>query len=289
MYKLILPAILLISACSTYVPEPYQDRIHTTKANIESLNDVADFMLLQEPVNFTQRSPANTAAKETVLMRYSNKKIYFLTLLGQYNRFKSYSENFDNKLNHCPSFHTAFKDHNQILNKQVFTPQSTILTESIKSQGKIKSLALFPELSLKTNSFGTTLFDIANSGETNISEHYQMALDMHLGKTFEELTKLCEIGHSTNYFIFENLITYMKENPKFKKNEDSLKALLKTTLFSNYYLLQSLDLHNRNKSRSIASETERFDHEAFTRMNAFWSKAYFNHVATKRIKLPKNI
>jgi hypothetical protein len=152
-------------------------------------------------------------------------------------------------------------------------------------------VAIRPELllPLTKNETSPKVIDIIrNSGHSMndfaINELVHKALDIHLAKTYSEIQELCEYGSSDNYYIYENLITHIKNN-NFDASTHNMNILLKTTIFSNIALITSLNKEQSAKAggRAIASvPTENnkyaYSSEVMARLNVNWANQYFDYL-----------
>ncbi len=207
----------------------------------------------------------------------SNKRLYFLTMLSQYNLLKNYSEGIKlPSINACPNFHTS------VVNYKQRTPLKHALNLN-KNYNNI-STKNYPELSLPLvhNSKYPTVKDIVIKSKDEVKSLLKKALAIHLQKMHKELDELCEYGSSENYRIYENLFSYIKKNKgKFVGSKRNMKILLKTTLFSNKLLIESL----RDKSsRMPASINNKYLDEIVRRLNAHWAYNYINTINQRLAK-----
>ena len=253
------------------------------------------------------RVPASTKSSVTSIEKtsseeatLSNKKLYFLTLLGQYEGLKKYAQDFEApSVNICPHFHTSVLDHKSR------KPASVYSNVEIKDGKKFSYdsnrfsdqdyVASRPELSLPLSRDEVTpkVIDIFRSeglahNDDKMNEMVHKALDIHLAKTYSEIRELCEYGVSNNYYIYENLITHIK-NSDFKPATVNMNTLLKTTVFSNIALVTSLDKIKPSSLRSIASvepklkdSTASYANEVMSRLSVQWAKEYFDHIKTSK-------
>ena len=111
-------------------------------------------------------------------------------------------------------------------------------------------------------------------------------LKVHAEKTLRELEQLCSLGHSQNYFIFENMVNYNHQNPHFKNGPRPLLSLLKISVFANHMLLQSLGLYQQRASIQSLSKGEQ---EMISRLGAHWSLGYFDQFRQRRMRLLKEV
>jgi hypothetical protein len=296
-----------LSSCST--PESYQTKISRYNTKQVGINQVPE--ITTNGFEFTKKATRGPAAitpapletsvetslgAETTL---SNKKLYFLTLFGQYESMKKYSSQFDAPVvNVCPHFHNSLLEHNEkraaafaghITNKN--TKKFVYDTAKLNDQAYV---ALHPELSLPLAKDEVTpkIIDIFRSqassmNESKMDEMVHTAIDIHLSKTYSEVRELCETGVSDNYYIYENLITHIKTT-SFVPAEKNMNTLLKTTVFSNIALVTALEKIQSSQMRSIASIEAKKDvstpysNELMTRLNVEWAQEYFNYLKTTK-------
>lgn len=307
---LVVYSLTLISLVSCAGNESYESKMSRYTPKVTGKNQVPDFKT--EGFEFTRknsRMPASVAPQSTEKKvdlsedaTLSNKKLYFLTLFGQYEIMKKFARSFDApSVNICPHFHSSLLEHNG--------RKATSAKESLRNDKKFvydKSkfgdadyVANKAELSLPLSKDESTpkVIDIFRSGKEGITE-FKMneiihdAMDIHLSKTYSEIRELCEYGVSDNYYVYENLITHIKSND-FKATTANMNTLLKTTIFSNMALVTTLEKKEVMPSRSIASVEEKkmkksnesitpYANEVMTRLNVGWAKEYFAHLGKSR-------
>nr|BDT28765.1 hypothetical protein BHI3_22310 [Bacteriovorax sp. HI3] len=238
----------------------------------------------------TATSVEKSLSEEATL---SNKKLYFLTLFGQYESMKKYAQDFEApSVNICPHFHTSLLEHKGRkpagFAGNVTYKNNKKFVYDYKKIDDADYVSKRPELSLPLAKDDVTpkVVDIFRSqkGDMNdakMNELVHKALDIHLAKTYSEIRELCEFGVSNNYYIYENLITHIK-NSSFPPAEKSMDTLLKTTIFSNIALVTSLDKIQATPMRSIASigskskeSSNTYSNEVMTRLNVEWAREYF--------------
>ena len=116
-----------------------------------------------------------------------------------------------------------------------------------------------------------------NISESEVNEFFLQAINIHLTKTYYEISELCEYGSSDNYFIYENLITHIK-NSNFTANTQNMSILLKTTVFSNLALINSLQKQKEKVGRSIATSSNEgsiYSTDLMNKMNVNWANEYY--------------
>lgn len=300
---LTLSTLALLSSCAG--PESYDQKMSRYTPKTLSKNQVPE--ITSNGFEFTPkkgaRGPASVEPKKTIQqdptmeVNYTNKKLYFLTLLGQYEGMKKYTAMFDApEVKICPNFHTSLLQHkekgsNSLVSKSRFVSAKKFTYEVDKLKDDV-FVANHPELSLPLSQDEVTprVIDIMRTEkeltESKMNELVHRALDIHLSKTYTEIRELCEYGVSDNYYIYENLITHIK-NSDFAPDGSNMNTLLKTTVFSNIALVTSLEKMSSGPSRSIASAQEKeststYANEMMARLNVEWAKEYFDHIKTSR-------
>lgn len=295
-------SLSFIAACAG--PESYEAKMNRYTPKTLTKNQVPE--IKSNGFTFSgkgNRAPASVVVKKdetadpTLEVNYTNKKLYFLTLLGQYEGMKKYSAQFDAPaINICPHFHTSLLQHKDA---KATTFSATVKTFNNKKftydKARLKDeqyVARHPELLLPLSQNETTprVVDIMRSEaeltEIKMNDFVHRALDIHLSKTYTEIRELCEYGVSDNYYIYENLITHIKSSD-FKAVDSNLNTLLKTTVFSNIALVTSLEKNVPAPARSIASIKETgtsstYANEMMARLNVEWAKEYFEDIKTSR-------
>jgi hypothetical protein len=251
----------------------------------------------------TQINAENALSTDTSL---SNKKLYFMSLLGQFETLKKFSQEFDSpSINICPHFHGSvleLKDRRQTGAMSSITHRdSKVFTYDVNKFKDPEYIAKWPELSLPMSSTETNPKVIdrfmsigAKISDVEMNEIIHKAIDIHLEKTYFEVRELCETGVSSNYYIYENLITHIK-NQDFKPFDKNMNTLLKTTIFSNMAIVTSLEKLKAMPMRSIASENivktnkdtnketkSPYSKEVMNRLNVEWAEEYFDYLKTSK-------
>jgi hypothetical protein len=278
--KLVLGVSFLffLSSCGHYsAPESFEAKM----ARYQIRHNHTGVIPQIEPINFKStksRAPASVEAEQfeaTEEVNFSNKKLYFVALYRQYNQMTSYSSTPAREIKQCPSFHSAMVDHATIPSGQTkwsVSYQNNKLNDENYAR-------YFPELYLPVgqDSAIPRVIDLARKDHSKLQALTQQAVDRHVDKTYAELAELCEYGTSDNYYAFENLHTEIKRRNVTSADSEGMKILLKTTLFSNKALLQSLS-RNTKASRAPASivPITDYDSEVMKRLGVPWAKQYFN-------------
>ena len=300
-HVLMIVSLSVLASCSGH--ESYLSKMSRYTPKQIGTNQVPEITTngFKFTANKTPRGPASsdqTTSVETTQSdeaTLSNKKLYFLTLFGQYTNISKYAQDFKAPIvSICPNFHNSLLEHNE---RRPAGISPKIITQNNKkfhyNSNKLNDplyVAAHPELSLpmQKNGVNKKVIDAINSFGGNINDStinnlVQNALDIHISKTYTEILELCEFGVSDNYYIYENMMTHV-QNTNFAPNENNMNILLKSTLFSNHALMISLDKIPAATNRSIASvevkkETKNpYSNEVMTRLNVEWAHEYYAHL-----------
>lgn len=268
-------SVLLLSACGHYAPpETFEAKMARYQVNSGSSNVIPQI----EPIAFRaggSRGPASVAPDaEGEKVGFSNKKLYFVTLYRQYNQLASYSSSTPREITQCPNFHSALVDHSEVA-KPTVSWKPSYDTSKLNDESYTR---YHPELYLPMTSSSATprVIDILKSNTDDMSV-LQSAIDRHVDKTYSELAELCEYGSSDNYYAFENLHTEIKRRDVATPGPSGMRVLLKTTVFSNKALIESLSRWSKSSSRAPASAVQAYDYdgEVMKRFGVPWAKNYF--------------
>lgn len=305
----LISSVCLMTLISCAGTESYQAKMMRYKPHTVGNNTVPEILtsgFQLSTVAPTGRMPASAASKTTEEnqtsdeINLSNKKLYFLSLYGQYETLNKYTETYKGpKVNICPSFHTSLLEHNDkkgtIVEVNESKKRSRSYTYDMNKLDDPHYVASNPELLLPVvkDEVNPKVIDKFRSEGKSLSpfkmnEIVQSALDIHLAKTYSEIRQLCEFGVSDNYYIYENLITHIKSN-SFLPAEKNLNTLLKTTLFSNLAIVTSIQKNQKEISRSIASvesnnskKKSPYSSEVMTRLNVEWAQEYYEYLGKTR-------
>jgi hypothetical protein len=111
-------------------------------------------------------------------------------------------------------------------------------------------------------------------------EYTQKAINIYIGKMYNEIHTLCYQGVSQSYFKFENMVT----TKRVKLSQASLKSmqiLLKNPLYVNQLLIKSLHKGKvKANHRTIAStkKNKKIVSEVYQRFNTNWFNSYVNQL-----------
>lgn len=291
-----LSTTLLGCAGSYKQPESFESKMARYKSKSAEINKVPDMQVLADASykKKARRGPASTSKKRDLFTEHTNKKLYFLTLLSQYSNLSKYSSaETVSSINICPSFHSILVDHKDKFEAEGFSRtnkvrvpfEKVISSDTFKDPAKI---SYYPELMLpvtKENVHPTVAEYLTSNKDANIKEVMTDAINVHLSKTHDELKELCDTGSSSNYYIYENLITHIKKQG-FRPGPDNMKTLLKTSIFTNVALIKSFEkTSKKTRGRGIASSNG--NKEAYTdamkgRLGVEWSDSYFDSMTSNR-------
>ena len=256
-------------------PEPFVEKMRRYRAKLSS-NSVplltVNTRQFQEKKH-ASRGPASlppaTLNKEFG-SNFSNKRLYFLSLLDQYLNFQHFLvEKKSPTINSCPGLHNAFLEY-----KKNRPTRSRPVWNNLQAQGVLLSLPT------THNPRGKTLRDLAI--KQNSGKMLQKALGIHVEKIHSELVELCQYGSSDNYYAYENLMNHIKRNPqKFAPSPHNLQTLLKTTIFANKIILSNLEEQLPPISRGPASQQFRNNpwlKKTIKKSNIDWFEHYIHSV-----------
>ncbi len=282
----LLALILTTTACSFLGP--------SAKKTEEYVGGMPDFHVFNDFSKVKGRTIASVKNQDAVKVEstinaFSNRKIYFLTLLSQYNEMKHITRIDSPEIKVCPSFHTEVLENKKLVKSggKEFVDLSNMnynIPELLKKDSQY--LSLYPELSLPltTESLHPSLIDSLNAKNSSmVGELLVKAYKTHLGKIYQELNEMCDKGQTDNFYVFENLVTYTKSHPDFKNSESALKSVMKSSLFANMYIIKSFKIKS-TLERTVASGSEinSFEEEVVNRTDTFWVKNYFDEVKKRR-------
>jgi hypothetical protein len=286
-----IATLTILGACSsTYRrPESIDDKIARYETKRTTTNKVPELQVVEGPIaskKTRSRGPASVptiAQTGRAMANFSNKRLYFLTLLTQYNNLQTFVEGTTPpQVNICPAFHTSLVNHNQKTSKSENHKKLVIgFNHGRQSLNDQNYVALFPELSLPLtpdNSYPRVLDMLRKSERLKGPKALvTKALGIHLSKTYHELSELCESGSSDNYYTFENLITQIKNQSQYGANNESVKMLFKTTIFANKAIIHSLESHTDQGRFPASADTMSLNYysEITHRLKADWTKSYF--------------
>ncbi|MCY4523531.1 MAG: hypothetical protein OXB84_02205 [Halobacteriovoraceae bacterium] len=238
-----------------------------------------------------QLQPRSVHTNEKMTAIHSNRQLYFLTLLSQYDHLSVFSQNKKTQIRHCPGFHSSVLDYRKRLVFKKAIKQKIKQDNYSGGQWRQREyLSLFPELILPVRSSDKSplVVDlIREKGIKSLPGIIQKAFSTHLEKLYGELQELCESGVSSNYYNYENLITISLMNSGLMPSRENMKVLLKLTVFSNMALINSLSTQMDKTFRFPSSllKQDIYMDEVVRRLSVDWVRDYFKDVDKKRKKV----
>ena len=291
---ILIPLYLLSCLSSQY--RPYTS---IKGRRTDFLNRVPRFTLLDD-IHWKARPLASQDLSKSSFVGFSNKQVYFSTLFWQFQKLKAFRLGPPLNILSCPSFHSTFLE----LKKESPSPRELhvngqVLKKWIDLKPQKEIMALFPEMALPLThaSDAPTLYKVLRKyPHRDLDDLLSQGIKIHTEKTYRELQQLCHVGHGQNYFIFENLITYVHQNPHFKNGAIPLLSLLESTVFFNFILLEFFAPQQQLKNVTIHSNpveskrtVSKFEKEMIFRLQANWSYNYFYQFRQRRLALFKNV
>ncbi len=277
--------------CAGHYREP--ESMEAKIQRYESRSTLTNVVPSIKPIAWTPKATRSIAsipemvAEETQFNSLSNRRVYFLALLSQYQQLKGRMNMDAPDIKVCPRFHTWVLDYNE--RAQKMEHDLSIMTSLPLTEDACR---LHPELllPLSADKPNPTIFDIAVKDQsTPTDELIKKALTLHLSKMYAELGELCEYGNSNNYYIYENLISHVNVSPRFGEKPKDMDSLFKISIISNMALIKSLALNavaTNTVSRKTASVREMIsplEMEALSRLSIGWIKNYFSEFERERI------
>lgn len=289
----VLSSSLLLASCAQSYkrPESIQSKMTRFQAKNYNSNIVPNMPVSSEKIEMLKhrgsRVPASVAEEETEQSEatLSSKKMYFLSLIGQYDVLRNYFEHDSAPtINSCAAFHTSYSDHKENTHFQ-YTNLDKINYEKRYSNLDQTSVENYPELNLPMTADSATpkVIDILRSTSQPSEEFFRetmaKAINIHLKKTYTELVELCEYGSSDNYYKYENLLTHIQKNKSlFRATKENLEIILRTTIVSNMAVIESFkEFEQKKSSRMPASSNSQdptYKKVILERMNANWANDY---------------
>lgn len=286
----IIPMALSLSflaGCAGHYKRP--ESIEEKMARFEPQNSQVNQVPLinagkYRPTRKANRAPASVSEDSKKAKKFSNKRLYFLSLYEQYQTMSQYTDRQNApKINTCPNFHTSLltyreNDHRNYSKKELNFDIATFNKNATNEEFLTKNPEYY--LPLSTDSIRPRVVDIITKDIPNHEKRavIQKALNIHVAKTYAELSELCQTGYSDNYYIYENLLTQNKRQSLFSRSSSGINILLRTTVFSNMSLVKSLQKKEEKRNfRGLASSEEKsiLTDELFQRLDVNWSKDYF--------------
>lgn len=272
--KILISACILIAitACST-------QSILTQITGIDRVNIDQDdyekpqFFIGEFKNQRVGREPAS-AVKSNAKNGLSNRQLYFLSFYKQYKTMAKII-NKEETLKACPSFHNIILDHKGLKEVRIKN-YSTDIDFSKAKNDKLK-LSYFPILAMPYSS-SIDLYSVLESNNwKDSSKHIKTALNHYFKTSEKEIKELCNTGVSPGYYIYENLVTYFKQQKSFHGTKAGLKALLKVPVLANMIILDNL-----NQNKYHFKESQVYDQWLLNRTNAQWFGKFIHELKVKR-------
>ncbi|MGB0453064.1 MAG: hypothetical protein ACPGJV_05055 [Bacteriovoracaceae bacterium] len=295
--KLLIITTFTLSGCSSSFkrPESIQAKMSRYQSKLAKTNVVPDIPYQKSTWNqfagtysstqgtSTGRAPASIPQSSQTRLNYSSRKLYFFTLWSQYKMMTKITQ-LENapKLKSCPKFHSSFidkswKSQNLMVEKRT---QNINWGEASKNYQ-----SLFPEVSLPITTEYTHPkvkdSEIIKKDPKQYKETVKKAFNIHLAKLFSELEQLCESGNSDNYYAFQNLLQHTQNEP-FKLKPNELAFIMKTSIFTNHFLLTSIGQYGsieRNSKYNLLLS------EIYERLGSDWPRGYFSKLKTEQMRV----
>ena len=286
----IILSLVLLASCASRFHDPESITSKMARYKSKNLNEnlVPKIQVKQTKISKYSTTTRTLASAEESKLPQSNKKFYFLALLGQYYEMASYLPKNVKKqeINFCPHFHSLLVDYEKT--PKEYKKTSRLLTHDISWENmKDFDSVKYPELNLPVSEteLTPTIVDILQNKDEikkykSAKELITHAMNIHTNKTYKELKTLCEYGNSPNYYHYENLLGHIqRKGESFNANSDSIQILLKSTLYSNLTLINSFESYGETAGRIPASSSQSvyenpYSLELLQRFNAPWAVNY---------------
>lgn len=265
--------LFLTSCASNYMPESFAEKLARLEVNSTNTNRVPNFSLSKShSPQAVKRSIASANNKTST--KYSNRTLYFLTLLDQYQTLGAYSQQDVAQIRHCPSFHTFYYNKEKTVH-----PKQSVNFEKVVSQSDYENRPIY-NLPLSREEKYPTVKDVIIRKDLTKEEKVstvKKGIEIHISKIHRELSELCEHGNSINYYIFENLVAH-RQAGEIDKGHDGMNILLKTTLVSNMALIKSLQRSSSSRSPASSIGANSFESATLDRLKADWASGYIQSI-----------
>lgn len=272
-YPVVLTFFLLASCSSTHEVETKSFGVQRVEFEQEDYERPQLYVKKFDFKKVQERKPASLIEREDQ-KNLSNRQLYFLTY---YKQYLSLGEMLgkENTINICPSFHDVLVTNKKDIEPSVIKLTSMNNMKSVKTQ---KDLVVnYPVLAIPYSSDQDLFSKLENEKWDETEETVRLALEHYYEIEKREVQSLCDKGVSPGYYIFENLVTYFKNDESFHRTQDGLQALLKVPVISNMIILDSILGH-----KILSSNTTAFDQTLMLRSNLGWFSEYRDHLKNKR-------
>jgi len=233
----ILTTSLFLGACSSYQMINI-DGVKRVKISQDDYSKpqyyIKDFKPKQAR---NHRSIASTKPDLDKLNYLPGKKLYFFTLWQQYSNFNAIL-GLKNEIKSCPQFHNDLLVQGKKLDNN--SNQYSLNQDYTDLKLNPKDIVNHPVMSLPFKNADIYSY-IKESGNWDMTkEVIKSAITDHNIKNKKELIELCQSGKSGGYYIYENMISYYRDNSDFQFSNKALPSILKVNTISNMFLLDSM-------------------------------------------------
>jgi len=218
-------------------------------------------------------------------VKHSNKsarKLYFLSMVQQYNMFNSLLGKKSEKQNNCPQFHNDLVGNNKNFEDNGKFFSLSLNFAQIKKEPQ--NVMYYPAMSLPYQKVDLYSYLVKSVDWKNASNHVKSALEHYNIKNKKEIEELCQNGVSEGYFIYQNMVTYYGQNQSFHNSTEALSSVLKIPVVSNMLVLGSLV-----KPKFQTDHFAFYENKLLEKMNITWFKNYLYEVNTMRNNLKKRV
>lgn len=251
--------------------------------------------LFLEQKNFLKREPASinnpilfnseilNSADNKQESKLSNRHLYFLTLFSQYQAMGNLL-GIKSRITSCPSFHQVLLENKKEMEELSVSYKNLMtLNEWSVLTNDVQSLSFFPILAIPYSNEKDLYSVLVENNWQNISEYVMASAKNYYESSEIEIDQLCDKGVGPGYYIFENMVTYFKEENTFASTADALKSLVKIPVFANILLIDNLILKNNHNKNMLSL----YDKKLLKRTNADWFSLFIDRLNDKRNKLAK--
>ncbi|MAX66549.1 MAG: hypothetical protein QF441_10410 [Bacteriovoracaceae bacterium] len=288
MKALFMAMAFVVSSCSTTMDS--LSLLSTNKVT-RMKHDQKDykkpeFYLMNSKKFLGTRAPASLKSITKNDEKYkpvSNRQLYFISFYKQ-QRVLEGLLGLKKHQKSCPRFHDFLLKAD--VEAEIIASQYTTKLNFSPVQKDPEHVAFFPILSTPYSQ-NKDLFTALRENDWKDAESMtREALYVHYQNNQKELFELCETGVSSGYYLYENLVTYFKNNQKFHQSQESIAALLKIPVIANMFILKSLKPLDEN-IKTLGLE----NHEVslLKRSEVDWFKSYMSYLERKRIYSYKKI
>jgi hypothetical protein len=273
---------LLLSCASTYKPpETIGAKMERLNPQAKSFNYVPKAFALDTNYAQFKRRPASEQGQNMV--NYSNGSLYFLILYTQLNEVQKFCGHPAHTLKNCPHFHGEFLQVNKVSQGM----EGGKINYSLKDKAQLddpsflaRNPAFLLPLSQDRDSDEIVLNALKKTDLSKANGLIEKALSIHQIKLLSELEELCENGVSDNFYAYQNLIQYTKM-ANFSASKENMDILLKTTVYFNMALIESLERNSlRPRQRSLSSVKEKtgLENQLNLRLKSQWAESYMKNL-----------